>query len=226
MVKPEGCQWTSQHIPELPSVLQHMPNLTNLHLPEWPLHMELTQLQSLELGTLYSNRALKDLDSLQEMVVWNVIGCLVDENIFRSLGRELANLISLREVGITFYDATQMAQVLMELLANEHIRMRLDSITWRFTKPVTGKGLKWMAPEVLLHQGMEHLKKLHLVIPLTAKVYMYKWEKAMRSCLCDRLILPVKCFVVEGIHPTRGTQYLKRCISKWSMLLSYTVPTV
>ena len=71
--------------------------------------------------TLYSNRALKDLDSLQEMVVWNVIGCLVDENLFRSLGRELANLISLREVDITFYDATQMAQVLMELLANEHI---------------------------------------------------------------------------------------------------------
>ena len=121
MVKLEGCQWTLQHIPELPSVLQHMPNLTNLHLPELPLRMELTQLQSLELKTLYSNRALKDLDSLQEMVVWNVIGCLVDENLFRSLGRELANLNSLREVDITFYDATQMAQVLMELLANEHI---------------------------------------------------------------------------------------------------------
>ena len=168
--------------------------------------MELTQLRSLELGRLYSNEALKDLDSLQELVVWNVMECMVDEDPFRSLGRELGNLISLREVDITFYDAAQMEHVLMELLSNEHIRMRLDSITWRFTKPVTSEGLRWMAPEVLLHQRMEHLKKLHLIIPLTAKVSMYKWEKAMRACLCDRL--PVMCFVVEGIHPTRGTQYL------------------
>ena len=128
--------------------------------------MELTKLQSLEVDTLNNNQALKGLDSLQDLVVWNVIECVVDENPFRFFGRELGNLISLKEVDITFNYGRQMEQVLIELLFNRRSRMQLQSITWRFTETVTSEVLKWMSLEVLLHGGMENLRKLHLFIPL------------------------------------------------------------
>ena len=174
--------------------------------------MKMTNLRSLEVEKLHSDRPLKDLDSLQELLVRGVWQGADDEEIpLRWLGRELGKLISLRAVDITLHVALQMEQVLEEWLDSRDSRVQLDSFTWRFTNEFTRQQLKWIAPGVLGHDRIPHLKKLHLIIPLRAQVYMYEWEKSIRAMLCGpHRPLPVESLIVQGINPTHDTEYLSK----------------